>query len=143
MVMRVGMECVVDLVVAELDRIKKNITTREERAQVATISAQDQKVGQLIADAMERVGSNGVITVEESQTLGMEIEHVEGMQFDNGYISPYMVTDPARMEAVWDNPKILITDKKISSIQDVLPLLEKLAQSGKKELVIIAEDIEG
>ena len=81
---------------------------------------------------MERVGPNGVITVEESQTLGMEIEHVEGMQFDSGYISPYMVTDPARMEAVWEDPKILITDKKIASVQDILPLLEKLAQSGKK-----------
>lgn len=143
MVMRVGIERGVGLVVAELDRIKKNITTREERAQVATISAQDAKVGDLIADAIERVGPNGVITVEESQTLGMEIEHVEGMQFDSGYISPYMVTDTARMEAVWDDPKILITDKKISSIQDVLPLLEKLAQSGKKELVIIGEDVEG
>lgn len=143
MVMKLGIEKAVDLIVAELDRVKKNITTREERAQVATISAQDPKVGDLIADAMERVGPNGVITVEESQTLGMEIEHVEGMQFDNGYISPYMVTDPARMEAVWEDPKILITDKKISSVQDILPLLEKLAQSGKKELVIIGEDVEG
>lgn len=143
MVMRLGIERAVDMIVVELDRIKKNITTKEERAQVATISAQDEKVGQLIADAIEKVGPNGVITVEESQTLGMEIEHVEGMQFDNGYISPYMVTDTARMEATWEDPKILITDKKISSVQDVLPLLEKLAQSGKKELVIIAEDVEG
>lgn len=143
MVMKIGIEQAVSTIVEELDRTKKNITTREERAQVATISAQDLKVGELIADAMERVGPNGVITVEESQTLGMDIEHVEGMQFDNGYISPYMVTDPARMEAVWEDPKILITDKKIASIQDVLPLLEKLAQSGKKELVIIAEDVEG
>ncbi|MEK7523994.1 MAG: chaperonin GroEL [Patescibacteria group bacterium] len=143
MVMRVGIEKAVDVLVEELDRVTKNITTREERAQVATISAQDPKVGELIADAIEKVGPTGVITVEESQTLGMEIEHVEGMQFDNGYISPYMVTDPARMEAVWENPRILITDKKISSVQDVLPLLEKLAQSGKKELVIIAEDVEG
>lgn len=143
MVMKIGIERAVELIVAELDRIKKNITVREERAQVATISAQDPKVGELIADAMERVGPNGVITVEESQTLGMEIEHVEGMQFDNGYISPYMVTDPSRMEAVWEDPKILITDKKITSVQDVLPLLEKLAHSGKKELVIIAEDVEG
>ena len=143
MVMRLGIEKAVDLVVVELDKMKKNISTKEERAQVATISAQDPQVGQLIADAIERVGPDGVITVEESQTLGMEIEHVEGMQFDNGYISPYMVTDTARMEAVWDDPKILITDKKIASVQDVLPLLEKLAQSGKKELVIIAEDVEG
>lgn len=143
MVMKLGIEHAVDLIVAELDRVKKNITTREERGQVATISAQDEKVGELIADAMDRVGPNGVITVEESQTLGMEIEHVEGMQFDNGYISPYMVTDPARMEAVWDDPRILITDKKIASVQDVLPLLEKLAHAGKKELVIVAEDVEG
>ena len=143
MVMKLGIEKAVELIVAELDRIKKEITTKEERAQVATISAQDEKVGNLIADAIERVGPNGVITVEESQTLGMEIEHVEGMQFDSGYISPYMVTDPARMEAVWENPKILITDKKIASVQDILPLLEKLAHAGKKELVIIAEDVEG
>lgn len=143
MMMRRGIEKAVDLVTKELAKMAKKITTKEERAQVATISAQDVAVGQLIADAMEKVGPNGVITVEESQTLGLEIEHVEGMQFDSGYISPYMVTDPARMEAVWDNPKILVTDKKISSIQDVLPLLEKLAQTGKKELVIIAEDVEG
>lgn len=143
MVMKLGIERAVDLIVEELAKIKKDITTTEERAQVATISAQDEKVGQLIADAIEKVGPNGVITVEESQTLGMEIDHVEGMQFDNGYISQYMVTDPARMEAVWEDPKILITDKKISSVQDVLPLLEKLAQSGKKELVIIAEDVDG
>ncbi|MEK9132603.1 MAG: chaperonin GroEL [Patescibacteria group bacterium] len=143
MVMKLGIERAVNLIVEELAKIKKDITTKEERAQVATISAQDEKVGQLIADAIEKVGPNGVITVEESQTLGMDIEHVEGMQFDNGYISQYMVTDPARMEAVWEDPKILITDKKISSVQDVLPLLEKLAQSGKKELVIIAEDVDG
>jgi chaperonin GroEL len=143
MVMRIGIEKAVDMIVIELNRIKKDVTTKEERKQVATISAQDERVGELISDAIERVGQNGVITVEESQTLGMEIEHVEGMQFDSGYISPYMVTDPARMDAVWENPKILITDKKITSVQDVLPLLEKLAQSGKKELVIIAEDVEG
>lgn len=143
MMMRGGIERAVDMVVKELDRMKKNITTREERAQVATISAQDPKVGELIANAMERVGPNGVITVEESEVIEMDIKHVEGMQFDSGYISPYMVTDPSRMEAVWEDPKILITDKKISSVQDVLPLLEKLAQSGKKELVIIAEDVEG
>ncbi|MFA6521785.1 MAG: chaperonin GroEL, partial [Candidatus Gracilibacteria bacterium] len=143
MVMKLGIERAVDMIVAELDKMKKEITTREERAQVATISAQDEKVGDLIADAIEKVGPNGVITVEESQTLGMEIEHAEGMQFDSGYISQYMVTDPARMEAVWEDPKILITDKKIASVQDVLPLLEKLAQTGKKELVIIAEDVEG
>lgn len=143
MVMKRGIEKAVDIVVKELEKMAKKITTKAERAQVATISAQDTDVGNLIAEAMEKVGPNGVITVEESQTLGLEIEHVEGMQFDNGYISPYMVTDPARMEAVWEDPKILITDKKIASIQDILPLLEKLAQAGKKELVIIAEDVEG
>lgn len=143
MVMRIGIERAVDVLVEELDRTKKEITTKAERAQVATISAQDEKVGDLIANAMERVGPNGVITVEESQTLGMEIDHVEGMQFDSGYISPYMVSDASRMEAVWENPYILITDKKISSIQDVLPLLEKIAQSGRKELVILAEDVDG
>lgn len=143
MVMKLGIEKAVALIVKELERIKKNISSKEERAQVATISAQDPCVGEFIADAMERVGPTGVISVEESQTLGMDIEHAEGMQFDSGYISPYMVTDPARMEAVWEDPKILITDRKIASVQDVLPILEKLAQSGKKELVIIAEDVEG
>lgn len=143
MVMKIGIERAVELIVKELERIKKNISSKEERAQVATISAQDSRVGEFIADAMERVGPTGVISVEESQTLGMEIEHAEGMQFDSGYISPYMVTDPARMEAVWEDPKLLITDRKIASVQDVLPVLEKLAQSGKKELVIIAEDVEG
>ncbi|MBU1152061.1 chaperonin GroEL [Patescibacteria group bacterium] len=117
--------------------------SKEMVAQIATISAQDAEVGNLIADIMEMVGKDGVIQVEESQTMGLEKEVVEGMQFDNGYVSPYFVTDPARMEAVYDDPKILITDKKISSVQEILPLLEKVAQSGKKELVIIAEDIDG
>lgn len=143
MVMKKGIEKAVSMIVKELERIAKKITTAEEKAQVATISAQDEKVGELIAGAMERVGPNGVITVEESQTLGMTIDHVEGMQFDNGYISPYMITDASRMEAVWEEPKILVTDRKISSVQDILPLLEKLAQAGKKELVIIAEDVDG
>ncbi|PIQ77627.1 chaperonin GroEL [Candidatus Peregrinibacteria bacterium CG11_big_fil_rev_8_21_14_0_20_46_8] len=143
MMMRLGIEKATDVAVEELAKIAKKITTDEERAQVATISAQDKNVGNLIATALKKVGEHGVITVEESQTLGMEVDHTEGMQFDNGYISPYMVTDSARMEAVWENPKILITDKKIASVQDVLPLLEKIAQSGKKELVIIAEDVEG
>lgn len=143
MVMRLGIDRAVEALVEELDKMKKEITTQAERAQVATISAQDPVVGKLIADAMEKVGPNGVITVEESQAMGMEIEHVEGMQFDNGYISAYMVSDTARMEAVWENAYILITDKKISSIQDVLPILEKVATSGKKDLVIIAEDVDG
>jgi len=117
--------------------------SREKIAQVATISAQDEEVGGLIADVMELVGNDGVITVEESQTMGIEKEVVDGMQFDNGYVSPYFVTDPSRMEASYDDVKILITDRKISSIQDLLPLLEKVAQSGRKELVIVAEDIDG
>ncbi len=117
--------------------------SKEMITQVATISAQNEDVGKLIAEIMEMVGNDGVIQVEESQTMGLEKEVVEGMQFDNGYISPYFVTDTSRMEAVYDDAKILITDKKISSVQDILPILEKVAQSGKKELVIIAEDIDG
>lgn len=117
--------------------------SKEKVAQVAAISAQNKEVGDLIAEVMEMVGQDGVIQVEESQTMGLEKEVVEGMQFDSGYISPYFVTDPARMEASYEDAKILITDKKISSVQDMLPLLEKVAQTGRKELVIIAEDIDG
>lgn len=138
-----GIEKGVKKVVEELEKVKKDITTPEEIAQVATISAQDTEVGRLISEIMEMVGNDGVITVEESQTFGLEKEVVEGMQFDNGYISPYMVTDTSRMEAIYEDAKILITDKKISSVQSILPLLEKLAQSGKKELVIIGEDVDG
>ncbi|MFH1284456.1 MAG: chaperonin GroEL [Candidatus Peregrinibacteria bacterium] len=117
--------------------------SKEKIVQVATISAQNEQVGELIADVMEMVGNDGVVQVEESQTMGLEKEVVEGMQFDNGYISAYFVTDPSRMEASYEDAKILITDKKISSVQDLLPLLEKVAQTGKKELVIIAEDVDG
>jgi len=117
--------------------------SKEMVAQVASISAQNEEVGNLIADIMEMVGNDGVIQVEESQTMGLEKEVVEGMQFDNGYISPYFITDSARMEAAYDDPKILLTDKKISSVQELLPLLEKVAQTGRKELVIIAEDVDG
>lgn len=138
-----GIDKAVGMMVDELDSIKKEISTKEEIAQVATISAQDPEVGRLISEVMQAVGNDGVITVEESQTFGLDKEVVEGMQFDNGYISPYMVTDPSRMEAVYENAKILITDKKLSSVQSILPLLEKLAQSGRKELVIIAEDVDG
>jgi chaperonin GroEL len=138
-----GIDKAVKKVVAELDGMKKDISTVEEVSQVATISAQDPEVGRLLAEIMEAVGNEGVITVEESQTFGLDKEIVEGMQFDNGYISPYMVTDPTRMESVFEDAKILITDKKISSVQSILPLLEKLAEAGKKELVIIAEDVEG
>ncbi len=112
-------------------------------AQVATVSAGDAEIGSLIAEVIEAVGEEGSVTVEQSQTFGLEKEIVEGFKLDRGYVSAYMVTDPARMEAVYDKPLIMVTDKKISSIQDVLPLLEKVAAGGKKELVIIAEDLEG
>ncbi|MBI5414845.1 chaperonin GroEL [Candidatus Peregrinibacteria bacterium] len=138
-----GIEVAVEAIVAELEKKKKPVTTREEKAQVGTITSKDPDIGELIADAMEKVKGEGVITVEEGKTMGLDIETVEGMQFDNGYISPYMVTDSSRMEAVMENPRILITDRKISSIQDILPLIEALASAGKKNLVIIAEDLEG
>ncbi len=138
-----GIDKAVMFVVEELKKVKKEVKTSEEIAQVATISSLDPEVGKLISEAMNEVGKDGVITVEEGQTMGLEKEVVQGMRFDKGYVSPYMVTNPERMEAVWENPYILITDKKISSIQEVLPLLEKVAQSGKKDLVIIADDIEG
>ena len=143
MVIRHGIEKAVEKVCEVLAANASQISGKESIAQVATISAQNPEVGAMIADVMETVGKDGVITVEDSQTFGLSKEVVEGMQFDNGYISPYMVTDTGRMEASYDSAKILITDKKISSIQEILPLLEKLAQSGSKNLVIIAEDIEG
>ena len=120
----------------------KKVETKQEIAQVASISASDKRIGELIADAMEKVGNDGVITVEEGKTMKTELSVVEGMQFDRGYCSAYMVTDTDKMEAVLDDPYILITEKKISNIQDILPILEPIAQSGKK-LLIIAEDVEG
>lgn len=123
--------------------LSKSITTKEEKAQVASISANDAEIGALIAEAIEEVGNDGVVTVEESPSFGLEKEKVEGMQFDRGYVSAYMITNPERMEAEYKNASILITDKKISSISEIVPLLEKVAQSGKKELVIIAEDVDG
>ncbi len=138
-----GMDKAVAFVVSELNKVKKEIKTQEEIQQVATISSLDPEVGKLIAEAMEEVGHDGVITVEEGQTIGLEKETVKGMRFDKGFVSGYMVTNPERMEAVWENPKVLVTDKKVSSVHDVLPLLEKLAATGKKDLVIIADDIEG
>jgi chaperonin GroEL len=143
MAVRRGIEKATKAVVKELNEMAKPVKAKEEIANVATISAGDTEVGKLIAEVMETVGEDGIVTVEESQTLGLEKEVVEGMQFDKGYVSPYMVTDTARMEAVYENPQILITDKKISSIQEILPLLEQLAQEGKKELVIIAEEVDG
>ena len=143
MVLKGGIQKAVKKVCKRLEEVKKDITTQEEIAQVATISAQDPEVGKLIAEVMETVGHEGVITVEESQTFGLDKEVVEGMQFDNGYISPYMITDTGSMKAVYEDVKILITDKKISSVQELLPILEQVAQGGKKEMVIIAEDIDG
>lgn len=138
-----GINRALESVVASLKKMSRPVSGKEEIAQVATISAESEEIGNLIAEIMQEVGKDGVITVEESQTFGLQKEVVEGMQFDKGYISPYMVTDANRMEAVYSDPYILITDKKIASLQEVLPILEKLAQSGKKELVIISEDVEG
>ena len=143
MALRRGIEKAAHHVVAELDKMAKPVKSKEEIANVAAISADDPEVGKLIAEVMETIGEDGIVTVEESQTMGLEKEVVEGMQFDKGYVSPYMVTDTTRLEAVFENAPILITDKKISSIQEILPLLEQLAQEGKKELVIIAEEVEG
>ena len=140
---RRGIEKRVSEIVVELKKMSKSISTKEEIAQVASISANDQEIGEVIAEAMESVGKEGVITVEEGQSFGIEKEVVEGMQFDKGYISPYMISNQDTMKAEMTDPYILITDKKISAIQDVLPLLEKIIQSGKKDIVIIAEDIEG
>jgi chaperonin GroEL len=138
-----GIEKGVKALVEELQRMKQDISTKEERQQVASISANDPEIGRVIAEAMEEVGPEGVITVEESQTFGMQKEIVEGMQFDRGLLSSYMITNVERMEAVYEDPYILITDKKISALSDILPLLEKLAQSGRKELVIIADEVDG
>ncbi len=142
-VLRRGIEKGVERVIREItDNVSKPITG-EEIENVASISANDKEIGGKIALAMTKVGENGVITVEESQSLGIEVDVVEGMQFDNGYISPYMVTDADRMSAVYEDCSILITTEKITSVQDIVPLLEKVAQAGKKEMVIIAEDIDG
>lgn len=138
-----GMKKAGALVVDELARLATPLNSQEEIEQVATISAQDATVGKIIASAMEQVGKDGVITVEEGRTFGLEIEVTEGMKFDNGYISPYMVTDTEKMESRVDDAFVLITDKKISSLKDIIGVLESLAENGKRELVIIAEDIDG
>jgi chaperonin GroEL len=142
MVIRKGIDKAVKAAVEQLQKISKPVEGRNDIAQVAAISAADDEVGQLIADAMDKVGKDGVITVEESKGFNTDLEVVEGMQFDRGYITPYMITDTDKMEANLENPLILITDKKISNIQEILPVLEKVVQSGK-QLLIIAEDIEG
>src|SRR5216684_4249966 len=142
MILKNGIQKAVDKVVEEIKARSKQITTKEETAQVATISAADPEVGQIISDVMDKVGKDGVITVEEGKGLRFETEYVEGMEFDRGYISPYMITNADRMEAVLEEPYILITDKKISAIADILPILEKVVQGGRT-LLVIAEDIEG
>jgi len=141
--LKLGISQAVETVVAALRKMSQKIETKEEIASVATNSAADPEIGKLIADVMDKVGKDGVITVEESKSLQFETEYVEGMQFDRGYISAYFITDPEHMEAVIPEPYILIYDKKISAAQDIVPVLEKLVQIGKRDLVIIAEDIDG
>ncbi len=141
-VLRKGMKKATEVAVESIKKMSAPVTGKEQIAKVAAISAADDEVGQMVADAMEKVTNNGVITIEESKTMKTELALVEGMQFDRGYISSYMVTDTDKMEAVLDNPYVLITDKKISNIQEILPLLEQIVQNGSK-LLIIAEDVEG
>jgi len=140
---RLGIEAAAREVVAALRTLAKPIKNKQETKQVATISAESAEFGEIIAEAIDKVGKDGVVTVEESQSFTVESELVEGMQFDKGYVSPYMITDADRMESEYNDALILLTDKKISSIKDILPILEKMANSGKKELVIIAEDVDG
>ena len=142
MILRRGMKKATDVAVESIAKMSSKLSGKEQIARVAAISADDDKVGQLVADAMEKVSNDGVITIEESKTMLTELDLVEGMQFDRGYISAYMATDMDKMEANLDNPYILLTDKKIGNIQEILPLLEQVVQSGAK-LVIVAEDVEG
>lgn len=143
MALRRGLERAKVKAVEYLKSISKPVSTKEEMAQVATISAEDAELGTLIAEVMQEVGKDGVITVEESQTFGIQKEIVKGLQFDRGYISPYMITNAERMESIMEDSYIFVTDKKITSLQDILPVLEAVAKTGKKELVIIADDLEG
>ncbi|HEX9824365.1 MAG TPA: chaperonin GroEL [Actinomycetota bacterium] len=142
MALKRGIEKAVEAAVEAIQKQARDVEGKDEIAHVAAISAADPRIGEIIAEALEKVGKDGVVTVEESQTFGMELEFVEGMQFDKGYISPYFITDQERMEAVLDDPYILLVGKKISSVQELLPLLEKVSQSGKP-LVIVSEDVEG
>ncbi|CCO08066.1 chaperonin GroEL [Desulforamulus hydrothermalis] len=143
MIIKRGIEKAVEKAVEEIKAMAKPIESKEAIAQVATISANDESIGNLIAEAMEKVGKDGVITVEESQGIGTTLEVVEGMNFDRGYISPYMITDTDKMEAALSDPYIIITDKKVSSVQEILPLLEKIVQTGNKPVLLICEDLEG
>jgi len=138
-----GIEKGVKAIIEALKKMSKTVAGKAEIAQVATISAEDPEIGNLIAEAIQEIGREGVITVEESQTFGLSKETVKGMRFDKGYVSPYMITNTERMQAEFDDPYILITDKKISSIQEILPLLEKVTQSGKKDIVLIADEVDG
>src|SRR6202047_1893604 len=142
MQLKVGIEKAVSAIVDEIKRLSVPVKGHEDVAHVAAISSQDQQIGNLIADAMDKVGKDGVITVEDNQAMATELEVVEGMQFDRGYVAAYMVTNPDRMEAVLEDPYVLITDRKISDIQDLLPVLERVVQHGKP-LLIVAEDVEG
>ncbi|MBQ9633028.1 MAG: chaperonin GroEL, partial [Lachnospiraceae bacterium] len=141
-ILRRGMKKATDAAVESLVSMSQDVSGKDQIAKVAAISAGDEEVGEMVADAMEKVSNDGVITIEESKTMQTELDLVEGMQFDRGYISAYMATDMDKMEAVLEDPYILITDKKISNIQDLLPLLEQIVQSGAR-LLIIAEDVEG
>lgn len=141
--MKQGMEKAMEVVISQLKKLSRPISDKAEIEQVATISARDPNVGRLIAQVIDEVGKDGVVTVEESQTLGLSKEIVEGLQFDRGYISAYMITNAERMEAILEDPYILVTDQKISSINDLVPLLEKLVKGGKKNLLIISEEVEG
>jgi chaperonin GroEL len=137
-----GVETAVDAVVANLKEQSKDVSGREDIARIATVSSREREIGDVIADAIEKVGKDGVVNVEEGQTLGLELEFTEGMQFDKGYLSPYMITDPERMEAVLEEPFILVANQKIGAVKDLLPVLEQVIQSGKP-LLIVAEDVEG
>src|SRR5436309_6591884 len=143
MQLKQGIDKGTEAIVEHIRQSAVPVNTKKEIAQIASISAADEQIGELIADVMERVGKDGVITVEESRGINFETEYVEGMQMDKGYISPYFVTNAEKMEASIENPYILITDKKISAVQDILPLIEKIVQQGRREIVIIAEDVDG
>ncbi|MCH8200875.1 MAG: chaperonin GroEL [Chloroflexi bacterium] len=143
MALKRGLDKSVAAVVAELSKISNSIEGRDQMAQVASVSANSEEIGNMLADVLEKVGTQGVVTVEESKSVDSETEYVEGMNFDRGYISPYFVTNPERMEAVIDDPHILITDKKLSAVNDILPILEKVLQSGSKNLLIICDDCDG
>ncbi|HIW39980.1 MAG TPA: chaperonin GroEL [Candidatus Eubacterium pullicola] len=142
MILKKGIQGAVDVAIEEIKNNAKEVSTKEAIANIASVSSADEQIGELIAEAMEKVGKDGVITVEEGKSMGTNLEVVEGMQFDRGYLSAYMATDMEKMEAVLENPYILLTDKKISNIQEILPLLEQIVQTGRK-LVIIADDVEG